>query len=1005
MHFCRSGWLWPRLLLFLMTAGSALSAWGNVAPEFSDPGALPPLRRGGNTLPLDLRTLFHDPDVTGTAVRISVRIGTVTKAIDLALFDQEKPITVTNFLAYVNAGRTAANFIHRSVPGFVIQGGGFAWNANGGVDAVPTFPAIQNEPGISNLRGTVAMAKLGNDPNSATSQWFINLADNSANLDAQNGGFTVFARVLGSGMDVADEVAALPRYNAGSPFDTIPLKDLTGNTILRVHTVETSIAIIPALTFTATSSDPDLLSVAVVDGTLKLTPSTTRAGSASVTVHATDLDGAVTDASLPVVVQSASIGWHVSGDGLTLSFNPGDATPVAAEPVPETLGDVALGSETTRTITIQNESSVTFPAFTVQAFGAAEFSVTSGATQPALAPGASTSFTVKFVPSTLGLRSTILTIATANPDDPSLMLGFSATGVDRTKPQFSALAPQTLAAGAERTATMPDLRGSAVTATDNVAVTDFTQEPAPGTVLSIGTHDLTFTASDAAGNTNTVSSSVTVHYDAAVLPKLTVTSAYAGASVPTVGSENLPPGSALSAFFTPAISDQRDIAARVTIAAGVKKLAAIYREDSAGSGELLAVQGQSAGGGATFKTFRDPVLAPGGAIAFAATLAGPKITEDEAVWTDVFGSLTPVLRESAALPGFPDLKVKTVTSLSLQDDSIIALVKLVRVTRVITAANDTAIVRLTGPNTATLLAQTGTGFDNSTITQISFLQPATTSPGQGRWNGAAGAIAKLILLDRRTVIVRLADNDTPAPLLQAFLPDPHFPTKLAKLGLPAMGGHAVAVCATKAPQPGVTAANDSALLVATDGVTFAEAASEAAGAGKFSLLSDPVANDQGMVLFAGTQRATGPRLPVTAGLWRFDGSGPAAILAQAGTTACDAAGQLLTDTKWKSFTSFALPDGPGAGPLFVAQLTGKAVNVAAKTGLWAVDSNKKMRLILRTNTDVLLPRGFRKLTGFTLLNALPGSFGARRSYNSTGAVAVLATFADRSQAILRIDIP
>jgi|GEM_PF-2354009 len=988
-----------------MTLGSALSARANVAPEFSDPGALPPLRRGGSMLPVDLRSLFHDPDVTGTAARISVRIGTVTKAIDLALFDQEKPITVSNFLAYVNAGRTAANFIHRSVPGFVIQGGGFAWNASGGVDAVPTFPKILNEPGISNLRGTVAMAKLGDDPDSATSQWFINLADNSANLDFQNGGFTVFARVLGNGMTVADEVAALPRYNAGSPFDTIPLKDLTGNSILRVHTVETNIAIIPALSFTATSSDPDLLGVTVVDGTLKLTPSTTRIGSASVTVHATDLDGAVTDATLPVIIQSASIGWHVSGDGLTLSFNPGDATPVAAEPVPEALGDVALGAETTRTITIQNDSSATFPAFTVQAFGAAEFSVTSGATQPALTPGASTSFTVKFVPSALGSRSTILTIATANPDDPSLMLGVNATGVDHSKPQLSAPTPETLAAGAERTATMPDLRGTIVTATDNIGVTSFTQEPAVGTVLPIGTYDLTFTASDAAGNTATVSSSVTVHYNPAVLPKLTVTGAYAGASVPTAGSENLPSGSTLSAFFTPAISDERDIAARITIAAGVKKLAAIYREKAAGAGELLAVQGQSAGGGTTFKTFRDPVLAPGGAIAFAATLAGPKTTEDEAIWTDVFGSLAPVLREGAALPGHPDLKVKTVTSLSLQDDSIVALVKLVRVARSVTATNDTAIVRLAGPDTATLLAQTGTGFDNSTITQISFLQPTTTSPGQGRWNGSAGAIAKFTLLDRRTAIVRLTDNGTPTRLLQAFLPDPHFPTKLTKLGLPAMGGPAVAVCATKAPQPGITAANDSTLLVAADGVNFTEVAHEEIGPGKFSLLSDPVANDQGAVLFAGTQRATGPRLPVTAGLWRHDGSGPATILAQVGAAACDATGQPMMDTTWKTFTSFALPDGPGAGPVFVAQLTGKAVNAAAKTGLWAVDSDEKMRLILRTNTDVLLPRGSRKLTGFTLLNALPGSFGARRSYNSTGAVAVLATFADRTQAILRLDIP
>jgi hypothetical protein len=67
------------------------------------------------------------------------------------------------------------------------------------------------------------MAKQAGDPNSATSQWFFNLVDNSAVLDDNNGGFTVFGQVLGDGMDVIDEIADLPVWNANAPFNELPL--------------------------------------------------------------------------------------------------------------------------------------------------------------------------------------------------------------------------------------------------------------------------------------------------------------------------------------------------------------------------------------------------------------------------------------------------------------------------------------------------------------------------------------------------------------------------------------------------------------------------------------------------------------------------------------------------------------------------------------------------------------------------------------------------------------
>ena len=127
----------------------------------------------------------------GTKVRIATPVGN----IDLELYDADKPVTVKNFLSYVQSGRYANSFSHRLVTGFVLQSGGYYLNGTS-VNAVTTDAPIVNEYSAgtiySNVKGTIAMAKLPNDPNSATSQWFLNLADNSANLDTQNGGVTVF---------------------------------------------------------------------------------------------------------------------------------------------------------------------------------------------------------------------------------------------------------------------------------------------------------------------------------------------------------------------------------------------------------------------------------------------------------------------------------------------------------------------------------------------------------------------------------------------------------------------------------------------------------------------------------------------------------------------------------------------------------------------------------------------------------------------------------------------
>lgn len=304
-----------RLSLLALFALLPLRAFGqNVAPVVTAPIGDATLFQNASAEVVPLTDHFNDPDTIG------VRLTTVLGNIDIALYNQRTPITVANFKNYVDSGRyfvtdpttgqPASLFVHRSVPGFVIQSGGFfsTVNPSDPVHVLPTqvttFPAITNEPGISNTRGTIAMAKMAAAPNSATSQWYINLADNGGppnNLDTTNGGYTVFGRVLGAGMTVADAIAALPFYNFGLPFDTLPLRNYTSGLPTPANLVTIpAISYVSSLIFTAVSDHP-AIATAQISGT-NLLVNGKQLGSAQITATATDVDGAQVSASFNVSV-------------------------------------------------------------------------------------------------------------------------------------------------------------------------------------------------------------------------------------------------------------------------------------------------------------------------------------------------------------------------------------------------------------------------------------------------------------------------------------------------------------------------------------------------------------------------------------------------------------------------------------------------------------------------------------------------------------------------------
>ena len=150
----------------------------------------------------------------------------------LELNPNAAPLSVNNFLQYVSDGFYAGTIFHRVIPGFVVQAGGFT---TGLVPKNPSYPSIplESQNGLLNTMGTLAMARTS-DPNSATSQFFVNLVDNSFlnYKDASNPGYVVFGTVV-SGMDVINAIGTSKTGTVNSYTD-VPVSDITITSMTRI---------------------------------------------------------------------------------------------------------------------------------------------------------------------------------------------------------------------------------------------------------------------------------------------------------------------------------------------------------------------------------------------------------------------------------------------------------------------------------------------------------------------------------------------------------------------------------------------------------------------------------------------------------------------------------------------------------------------------------------------------------------------------------------------------
>ncbi len=300
----------------------------------------------GTPFRIPLADKFTDVD-SETGVRLETTKGN----IDIQLFPSLAPQAVANFLSYVSAGNYDNMIFHRLVSGFVVQGGSLK-----AVAAPRTFASIisrapaTNEPGISNLRGMISAAKVGarnstavlttgsvprddsfgyvGNPDSATTDFFVNLGNNANNLDNQNGGFTAFGRVVSSGMMVVDSIATLPTgsyfnnnttstYNASldkriildgsfTPFSGIPMNSNPAPTDMDINKTVRVIkaSVISPISYIPLSPTPAGIVTATVDPiTRELVLTGTSEGSATVRVIARDLDGRESSQEFTAIVQ------------------------------------------------------------------------------------------------------------------------------------------------------------------------------------------------------------------------------------------------------------------------------------------------------------------------------------------------------------------------------------------------------------------------------------------------------------------------------------------------------------------------------------------------------------------------------------------------------------------------------------------------------------------------------------------------------------------------------
>jgi hypothetical protein len=451
------------------------------------------------------------------------------------------------------------------------------------------------------------------------------------------------------------------------------------------------------------------------------------------------------------------------------------------------------------------------------------------------------------------------------------------------------------------------------------------------------------------------------------------------------------------AIDPPALADSNGFATLVTVNSGKAKPTAILTENAGGGLDIPAVQKAATPGPGTFSLFSDPVSAPDGSYAFAAKLAGVPGSQANSVWSNMSGALSLVLQQGSPVPGLPSANVSLIDSLSMRNGQLLALLKVSG-----PAPTSSLLLGLDSAGNGTPLVRSGQpvmiGGNSTTVKSITALSPTVLSPGDGRWQGNANSVVKILAANKATAICSVGTGGNLTTLLYTGEAASGLVSGATwkSFGLPGIDPTGVfyTTLGTLAPiKDSITPANDTVLVTSSGGGTFTPYLQ--AGM-TYTALTDPIVNSSGdlatIASLAGSKK--------TQVLLYGNVTNGLAPIAQIGDSATDVDGNVDTPT-YAAFVDYALPSGVDPAPVFVAKLAGSGVTSKTNMGLWAYGSAGTVRRLLRTG-DVL---GTRTVASFTVLKAPSKSFAAARNFNATASVAVMIVFTDKTQGLINIGIP